>query len=173
MCLFSGRIGTPHFMSPEVVKRIPYGKPNDVWGCGRYTYWYQLFTNVLCNIALTLKTYSVIFTLVATNTIHILRLIPEIFKYLFKVRWTLKNFLLLGVIMFILLSGSFPYNGAGEKIYEVISNGKYSVCVNDICSFILKFSLYSFKNMIEICYLTLTIWYTSIALHCTAIFCYY
>lgn len=30
-----GRIGTPHFMSPEVVKREPYGKPNDVWGCGQ------------------------------------------------------------------------------------------------------------------------------------------
>ncbi|MGH0131612.1 UNVERIFIED_CONTAM: hypothetical protein FKN15_047112, partial [Acipenser sinensis] len=26
--------GTPHFMAPEVVKREPYGKPVDVWGCG-------------------------------------------------------------------------------------------------------------------------------------------
>jgi serine/threonine protein kinase len=34
-----GRIGTPHFMSPEVVKRIPYGKPNDVWGCGKCQFW--------------------------------------------------------------------------------------------------------------------------------------
>ena len=31
---FTGRIGTPHFMSPEVVKREPYGKPADMWGCG-------------------------------------------------------------------------------------------------------------------------------------------
>lgn len=31
---FSGRVGTPHFMAPEVVKREPYGKPVDVWGCG-------------------------------------------------------------------------------------------------------------------------------------------
>lgn len=30
----SGRVGTPHFMAPEVVKREPYGKPVDVWGCG-------------------------------------------------------------------------------------------------------------------------------------------
>ncbi|XP_023779582.1 peripheral plasma membrane protein CASK isoform X3 [Cyanistes caeruleus] len=29
-----GRVGTPHFMAPEVVKREPYGKPVDVWGCG-------------------------------------------------------------------------------------------------------------------------------------------
>ncbi|XP_043857233.1 peripheral plasma membrane protein CASK-like [Dromiciops gliroides] len=29
-----GHVGTPHFMAPEVVKREPYGKPVDVWGCG-------------------------------------------------------------------------------------------------------------------------------------------
>ncbi|XP_076069220.1 peripheral plasma membrane protein CASK-like [Oratosquilla oratoria] len=29
-----GRIGTPHFMSPEVVERQPYGKPVDVWSAG-------------------------------------------------------------------------------------------------------------------------------------------
>ena len=32
--VFSGRIGTAHFMSPEVIERVPYGKPVDVWGCG-------------------------------------------------------------------------------------------------------------------------------------------
>uniref|UniRef100_A0A8C4JX36 Peripheral plasma membrane protein CASK n=1 Tax=Dromaius novaehollandiae TaxID=8790 RepID=A0A8C4JX36_DRONO len=31
---YLGRVGTPHFMAPEVVKREPYGKPVDVWGCG-------------------------------------------------------------------------------------------------------------------------------------------
>ncbi|KAI5107103.1 peripheral plasma membrane protein CASK isoform X20, partial [Silurus meridionalis] len=34
MGVFPGRVGTPHFMAPEVVKREPYGKPVDVWGCG-------------------------------------------------------------------------------------------------------------------------------------------
>uniref|UniRef100_A0A1I8IH92 Peripheral plasma membrane protein CASK n=1 Tax=Macrostomum lignano TaxID=282301 RepID=A0A1I8IH92_9PLAT len=29
-----GRIGTPHFMAPEVVRREPYGRPADAWGCG-------------------------------------------------------------------------------------------------------------------------------------------
>jgi serine/threonine protein kinase len=32
-----GRIGTPHFMSPEVVLRKPYGKPVDVWSTGEAT----------------------------------------------------------------------------------------------------------------------------------------
>ncbi|XP_068685696.1 peripheral plasma membrane protein CASK-like [Montipora foliosa] len=57
----SGRIGTPHFMSPEVINREQYGKPVDVWGCG--------------------------------------------------------------VVLFILLSGSFPFQGTGEKIYESIKKG--------------------------------------------------
>ncbi|XP_060077943.1 peripheral plasma membrane protein CASK-like isoform X3 [Ylistrum balloti] len=29
-----GRIGTPQYMAPEVVKREAYGKPVDAWGCG-------------------------------------------------------------------------------------------------------------------------------------------
>uniref|UniRef100_T1IN87 Protein kinase domain-containing protein n=1 Tax=Strigamia maritima TaxID=126957 RepID=T1IN87_STRMM len=33
-----GRIGTPHFMAPEVVLRKPYGKPIDVWSCGVMLY---------------------------------------------------------------------------------------------------------------------------------------
>ena len=38
MMFISGRIGTPHFMSPEVINRMPYGKPVDVWGCGVLLY---------------------------------------------------------------------------------------------------------------------------------------
>jgi calcium/calmodulin-dependent serine protein kinase len=29
-----GRIGTPHFMAPEVIQRKSYGKPVDVWSTG-------------------------------------------------------------------------------------------------------------------------------------------
>ena len=29
-----GRIGTPHFMAPEVIQRRRYGKPIDVWSTG-------------------------------------------------------------------------------------------------------------------------------------------
>ncbi|ELU04354.1 hypothetical protein CAPTEDRAFT_152517 [Capitella teleta] len=32
--LSGGRIGTPHFMAPEVIRREAYSKPVDVWGCG-------------------------------------------------------------------------------------------------------------------------------------------
>ena len=31
----SGRIGTPNFMAPEVVKREPYDCAVDIWGCGK------------------------------------------------------------------------------------------------------------------------------------------
>ena len=34
----TGRVGTPQFMSPEVINRQPYGKPVDMWGCGVLLY---------------------------------------------------------------------------------------------------------------------------------------
>ncbi|EUB63700.1 Peripheral plasma membrane protein CASK [Echinococcus granulosus] len=33
-CFPDGRIGTPHYMSPEMVRHEPYGKPVDAWSCG-------------------------------------------------------------------------------------------------------------------------------------------
>lgn len=29
-----GRVGTPQYMAPEVIKRELYGKPVDMWGAG-------------------------------------------------------------------------------------------------------------------------------------------
>jgi len=30
----SGFAGTPGYLSPEVLRKDPYGKPVDVWACG-------------------------------------------------------------------------------------------------------------------------------------------
>ncbi|XP_074658560.1 peripheral plasma membrane protein CASK-like [Tubulanus polymorphus] len=59
----AGRIGTPHFMAPEVVRREPYGKPVDVWGCG--------------------------------------------------------------VLLFVLLSGSLPFCGTKDRLFDAIARGNY------------------------------------------------
>ena len=32
--LFLGFAGTPGYLSPEVLKKEPYGKPVDIWACG-------------------------------------------------------------------------------------------------------------------------------------------
>lgn len=29
-----GRIGTPHYMAPEMIRHEPYGKAVDAWSCG-------------------------------------------------------------------------------------------------------------------------------------------
>ncbi len=66
--LTTGRIGTPHFMAPEVVKREPYGKPVDIWGCG--------------------------------------------------------------VMLYILLSGSLPFFGTKDRLFDMIVKGRYNVSYN-------------------------------------------
>jgi len=32
-----GFAGTPGYLSPEVLKKEPYGKPVDIWACGKLT----------------------------------------------------------------------------------------------------------------------------------------
>ena len=32
--LLSGFAGTPGYLSPEVLRKDPYGKPVDIWACG-------------------------------------------------------------------------------------------------------------------------------------------
>jgi serine/threonine protein kinase len=36
ICL--GFAGTPGYLSPEVLKKEPYGKPVDIWACGKFTH---------------------------------------------------------------------------------------------------------------------------------------
>lgn len=31
-----GFAGTPGYLSPEVLKKDPYGKPVDIWACGKF-----------------------------------------------------------------------------------------------------------------------------------------
>jgi serine/threonine protein kinase len=33
--LLIGFAGTPGYLSPEVLKKEPYGKPVDIWACGK------------------------------------------------------------------------------------------------------------------------------------------
>jgi len=33
--LMLGFAGTPGYLSPEVLKKEPYGKPVDIWACGK------------------------------------------------------------------------------------------------------------------------------------------
>ena len=58
-----GRIGTPHFMAPEVIQRKAYGKPVDIWSAG--------------------------------------------------------------VVLHILLSGSMPFLGTKDRLYESICQGRH------------------------------------------------
>jgi serine/threonine protein kinase len=33
-----GFAGTPGYLSPEVLKKEPYGKPVDIWACGKFCF---------------------------------------------------------------------------------------------------------------------------------------
>ena len=37
ICFVAGFAGTPGYLSPEVLRKDPYGKPVDIWACGEYT----------------------------------------------------------------------------------------------------------------------------------------
>ena len=63
-----GRIGTPHFMAPEVIQRKAYGKPVDIWSAG--------------------------------------------------------------VVLHILLSGSMPFLGTKDRLYESICQGRLHLDTN-------------------------------------------
>ena len=38
----TGFAGTPGYLSPEVLKKEPYGKPVDIWACGKFPQSYLL-----------------------------------------------------------------------------------------------------------------------------------
>lgn len=46
----AGFAGTPGYLSPEVLRKDPYGKPVDIWACGKilskYFILYATFSNI-------------------------------------------------------------------------------------------------------------------------------
>ena len=42
---FLGFAGTPGYLSPEVLRKDPYGKPVDLWACGEYKMLSEDFQN--------------------------------------------------------------------------------------------------------------------------------
>lgn len=40
-----GFAGTPGYLSPEVLRKDPYGKPVDMWACGKQLYFQANFCN--------------------------------------------------------------------------------------------------------------------------------
>jgi serine/threonine protein kinase len=85
--MITGRIGTPHFMAPEVVERQQYGKPVDIWSAG--------------------------------------------------------------VLLHILLSGTLPFLGTKDRLYESICRGKLYVSTHLRYSFLssCEISIFLCKHM--------------------------
>lgn len=38
VCIVAGFAGTPGYLSPEVLRKDPYGKPVDIWACGQWLF---------------------------------------------------------------------------------------------------------------------------------------
>lgn len=43
-----GFAGTPGYLSPEVLRKDPYGKPVDMWACGKQLYFQANFVMDPC-----------------------------------------------------------------------------------------------------------------------------
>ncbi|GAB6020802.1 hypothetical protein CHUAL_003460 [Chamberlinius hualienensis] len=77
-----GRVGTPHFMAPEIVQRKPHGKPADMWSSG--------------------------------------------------------------VMLYVLLSGTLPFYGTKERLYESICSGRLNMnskvwsCISEVARDLVK-----------------------------------
>ena len=46
----SGFAGTPGYLSPEVLKKEPYGKPVDIWACGKFVF-RETFIFIFCFVS--------------------------------------------------------------------------------------------------------------------------
>lgn len=55
-CVLVGFAGTPGYLSPEVLRKDPYGKPVDIWACGKATW--QTWFVFACELKITYKKSS-------------------------------------------------------------------------------------------------------------------
>lgn len=57
LCVFTGFAGTPGYLSPEVLRKDPYGKAVDLWACGQ-TPFYSTLSFPYCLISLLIAVFS-------------------------------------------------------------------------------------------------------------------
>ena len=53
-----GFAGTPGYLSPEVLKKEPYGKPVDIWACGKHIF-FVVYKHFMLQISIVNRCYSV------------------------------------------------------------------------------------------------------------------
>ena len=57
--LMSGFAGTPGYLSPEVLRKDPYGKPVDVWACGNQMQYYCTIYSLIINFLINHVSYFI------------------------------------------------------------------------------------------------------------------